>query len=167
MSKRAEFSQLDEADSGSDDDGSVYDSEESDASQDSVERKEAAIKRKMNKLKAQKESVVDDADTLGRNAAIELAHQKKMIAFAPRWLISPFVPLIMSLANIVGGSIIMNVTNVSECTEPLNSALALRVPSCRRGVRRWNRAWSHSASARRLADFQSTSAASFSCRTCT
>ena len=121
MSKRAEFSQLDEADSGSDD-GSVYESDDSGVSDDSVERKEAAIKDKMSRLKAQKDEVVDGAHTLSRNAAIEAAHQKRMIEFAPKWLISPFVPLIFALANIFVGSIIMNVTNVSECIEPLNGA---------------------------------------------
>lgn len=108
-----EFSEL--ADAASDAEGSEY-SEYSDSSDGEEERK---LKQKMENLKKQKHNVEEAAEGLSRNAQIEAKHSKMMMQFAPRWLLAPFVPLIISLATIVHGSIIVNTTPLIECTEPL------------------------------------------------
>ena len=113
--KRAEFDTLaDESDDGSYD-GSEY-------SEESAGSEERKLQQKLEEVKRKKDETENEATTLSRNSQIEARHHKTMVAFAPAWLISPFIPFLESLITIFVGSVLIGTTNVSECTEPLDSA---------------------------------------------
>jgi len=96
-----------------DDDATGFDFSESD---DEQEQKMAS---KLESIQKKKEAAEEQTVTLSRNAQIEAKHSKDMIAFAPPFLIGPFVPFLMSLCTIFFGSVIMNIHPMAECTEPL------------------------------------------------
>ena len=118
--KRAEFDTLaDESDDGSYD-GSEY-------SEESAGSEERKLQQKLEEVKRKKDETENEATTLSRNSQIEARHHKTMVAFAPAWLISPFIPFLESLITIFVGSVLIGTTNVSECTEPLDSSAAIWV----------------------------------------